>query len=410
MKKLAVNFLFSVLVIGIAGSAMAYSIMDDATGGDCTLIGIWDSETKTCTLTADLYNLSYGIRIGSSAITLDGNGHTISGINKRYSKGVNLSWGKTGVAIKNLNIKNFHIGIYLLSYSNSNTITNNIISNNSDGIRFYYYSNSNVITNNIFSDNHNGLYIGYSNNNTLDNNIVSGNDLGIYIKDSGGNTITNNTVLYNNLGIRIGSGADNKIYNNNFIDNQQQAFDRWAMDIFNLDAPIGGNYWSNYDTPEEGCYDTNSDGFCDTPYTVYVSRILTYWGPITYKSIDYLPWTRQDGWRVAAVIDVEPDTLNRKSKSSKNAVTVYIEIPDHDINQININSITLNTNNGSVSVQSSPSEIGDYDNDGIPDLMVKFNRQEVMAIVDIGEAVEIKIAGNISNKIFKGSDEIKVIE
>lgn len=82
MKKLAVSLLFTILFVGIASSATAYIIRDDATGGDCTLIGIWDSEAKTCTLTTDLYNLYYGIGIGSDGITIDGDGHTISGITR----------------------------------------------------------------------------------------------------------------------------------------------------------------------------------------------------------------------------------------------------------------------------------------------------------------------------------------
>jgi hypothetical protein len=35
-------------------AAAQYTIVDDATGGDCNLIGNWDAATKTCTLTADL--------------------------------------------------------------------------------------------------------------------------------------------------------------------------------------------------------------------------------------------------------------------------------------------------------------------------------------------------------------------
>lgn len=60
MKKVVVSFLFMVLSLGLTGTAMAYSIRDDATGGDCTQIGTWDWATKTCTLTSDLYNLAYG--------------------------------------------------------------------------------------------------------------------------------------------------------------------------------------------------------------------------------------------------------------------------------------------------------------------------------------------------------------
>lgn len=78
----------------------------------------------------------------------------------------------------------------------------------------------------------------------------------------------------------------------------------WNSDnnIWNLDAPIGGNYWNNFDTTEEGC------------------------------------------------------------------------------------------------------------NDGIPDLMVKFDRQEVIAIADANNMVKVEISGNIADKVFKGSDEVRIME
>ena len=50
-----------------------YTISDDATGGDCTTIGTWNSGTKTCTLTGNLtVDSKHGIEIHSDGITLDG--------------------------------------------------------------------------------------------------------------------------------------------------------------------------------------------------------------------------------------------------------------------------------------------------------------------------------------------------
>jgi hypothetical protein len=72
----------------------------------------------------------------------------------------------------------------------------------------------------------------------------------------------------------------NQIYNNNFISNHSnQAVVRGYNNIFNLAAPTGGNYWSNWTTP-----DTNGDGFVDNPYVV------------NSGSRDYLPWTTPNGW------------------------------------------------------------------------------------------------------------------
>ncbi len=50
-------------------------------------------------------------------------------------------------------------------------------------------------------------------------------------------------------------------------------------------------------------------------------------------------------------------------------------------------TIVLSTGKGKVSAQLSPVEIGDHDSDGIADWTVKFDRQEVIGIVDIGDVL-----------------------
>jgi hypothetical protein len=105
-------------------------------------------------------------------------------------------------------------------------------------------------------------------------------------------------------------------------------------------------------------------------------------------------------------VDFDPDTLNLKSKGDW--VTVYIELPDgYDVNNIDISTIMLND---VVPAELHPTEIGDYDDDGIPDLMIKFNRASVIAIVDPGDSVEIKITGALlDGTAFEGTDTIRII-
>jgi hypothetical protein len=109
---------------------------------------------------------------------------------------------------------------------------------------------------------------------------------------------------------------------------------------------------------------------------------------------------------VPAIVDINPDTLNKASKGG--AVTTYIEITGYDVNDIDVSTVKLRTNKGIVSAQSTPTSVGDYDSDGIPDRMVKFDRQAVIGIVDVGD-VEVTISGKISGKDFEGTDVIRVI-
>jgi parallel beta-helix repeat protein len=54
--------------------------------------------------------------------------------------------------------------------------------------------------------------------------------------------------------------------------------------VFNLSAPDGGNYYSQFDESAEGCNNTNSDSFCDSAFIG------------SGGAVDNLPWTTQDGW------------------------------------------------------------------------------------------------------------------
>ena len=55
------------------------------------------------------------------------------------------------------------------------------------------------------------------------------------------------------------------------------------------------------------------------------------------------------------------------------------------------------------------STVSDYDEDGIQDLMVKFERVEVIDLVSIGE-VMLTITGKVAGITFEGSDTIRVID
>lgn len=154
------------------------------------------------------------------------------------------------------------VGIYVIS-SNNNAFTNNTVSNSSYGIIIFYYST----------------------NNTLDRNNISNSGRGIaFDYFSSNNTMSSNTISNNSFGVLLSLSSNNKIYNNSFINNAPQAY-VWqgGGNVFNLEKPTGGNYWSDFDTPTEGCSDTNYDGFCDASYNFY-------------GGTDSLPWTKQSGW------------------------------------------------------------------------------------------------------------------
>lgn len=108
---------------------------------------------------------------------------------------------------------------------------------------------------------------------------------------------------------------------------------------------------------------------------------------------------------MTATVDFTPNTLSLESEGEW--VTAYIELPEgYDVSDIDICSILLN---GMIPVDpKAPTDIGDYDSDGIFDLMVKFDRVAVKNILTPGTQT-ITITGTISGVPFKGTDTITVI-
>ncbi|MHB8793559.1 MAG: beta strand repeat-containing protein, partial [Thermoleophilia bacterium] len=150
------------------------TITSNSTGGACATIGSWNPSTLTCTLTTDIRvnTGKNGIVVNSSGITIDGNGHKITS-NGGLSTGVSFMV-MNNVTVKNLTIRQFNYGVYLLASNNA------------------------------------------------------------------------------------------KVFNNNFISNNTQAYvSGGSGNVFTQPAPAGGNYWSNFNTPAQGCEDANTDGLCD---------------------------------------------------------------------------------------------------------------------------------------------------
>ncbi len=109
---------------------------------------------------------------------------------------------------------------------------------------------------------------------------------------------------------------------------------------------------------------------------------------------------------VEATVDIKPDSLNLRSKGK--VITAYIELPDNlDPSTIDVTSIKLD---GSLSALAKPTSVGDYDNDGIADLMVKFDRGEAIELLENKSEPSLTIEGQVGTQSFAGQDSFKIIE
>jgi prenyltransferase beta subunit len=108
---------------------------------------------------------------------------------------------------------------------------------------------------------------------------------------------------------------------------------------------------------------------------------------------------------IPADIELRPRTLNKSSNGRW--VVAYIELPQgYDVHDIDRSSILLE---GSIPPRPHPYRIGDHDHDGIPDLMVKFDRTDVINILPEGDEVPVTVSGTVGSTAFEGIDSIRVI-
>ncbi|CAM3553166.1 hypothetical protein [Marinicrinis lubricantis] len=114
--------------------------------------------------------------------------------------------------------------------------------------------------------------------------------------------------------------------------------------------------------------------------------------------------------QVTAGVKVDPGTLNLKSQG--NEITAYIELPSNVVSPVDADSIGLHVNGTSIAAVRSAVEKSDRDKDGSEELMVKFDRQQIIgAIAGLRDAViEVRLTGHLQDgRTFSGKDTVHVI-
>jgi LysM repeat protein len=115
---------------------------------------------------------------------------------------------------------------------------------------------------------------------------------------------------------------------------------------------------------------------------------------------------------VATTVDIDPDTVNPGSQGK--FVTAYIELPEgYDVADIDVWTVTLEVVgvDSSVPATPSPTAVGDEDEDGIPDRMVKFSREAVVALLDgLTGDITFRVRGKVLGSTFQGAETIRVLD
>jgi parallel beta-helix repeat protein len=322
-------------------------------------------------------------------------------------------------------------GIYC--FVSSPTITNNIITGNraskGAGISCMWFSSpsiiNNVITGNSASSKGGGIYCEFASSPVITNNVIAGNEAtgewgtieggGIYCYLYSSPTITNNIITGNTSnsgggGIHCYSSSSPSITYDDVWGNTPLNYSGCEAGTASISEdplfvdPTISDYHLSAGSP---CIDTGDNGvFGLAEFDLDVNSRIVDGDGDGVAVIDMGAFEYQGVLAIEATIDFDPDTLNLRNKGKW--VTAYIELPaGYNVADINVSTLWLND---SVNAELKPASIGDNDNDGIIDLMAKFDRTAVEDLLTVSENVEITVSGSLIDRTqFVGIDIIRVI-
>ena len=301
-------------------------------------------------------------------------------------------------------------GIYC-DHTNGTCIRWNLIKQNNDyGIYLNITTNDWIEDDTISQNNFDGDYKGFgiyainSNAKRISNNIISYNEVGIKLDNSTVSSFIDNTFIGNGIAVDYDPTPliiDNNVFINNTI----------AIKITGDNSPItiSNNIISGSEIGilvEIGSPVIDGNTIKNNTYGIYC---LSGTSPVFNNNI-FLDNDFDIFSITSAKIDVDPDTLNLKSKGRW--ITCYIELPQNmDVKDIDVSKVKISDINGDsvdIPAEKHPTGIGDDDGNGIPDLMVKFDRSEVEDQSSPGDAT-ITITGELKDgTVFEGNDTINV--
>jgi len=227
-----------------------------ATAAGAAVLSCGQTITQSTVLDNDLSGCAAnGIVVGADNITLDLNGHTVTGTPASGDKGGVVLVGRTGVTVRNGTVRSFDVGVVIeggsantveavnalenISFENAGTVNRG-----GDGIAVLSSRNNRILRNNAVNNGpYSGIGIytlvdsahpratsGVSSGNVVDGNVVEGN-----IQARTPNNVVNN----DNIGIRLEPGnTGNSILNNRVYNSGLDGITLFSANTFNV---IRGN-------------------------------------------------------------------------------------------------------------------------------------------------------------------------
>lgn len=308
--------------IEYVGSIPPITCFNVGTSGYHTLnYSITDAASKDC------------INITASDVVFDCNGSFVDGVDTVQSHGILVTGNN--VTVYGCNVTDWYGGITYVSVEDGN-ISDSIGSSNYYSFEFSGVNDSlidnvtavdgtyggvladiasNCTFSNVLSYGHNGtggsygygmsFELEWNDDNVVLNSTFHSNRWGIYLYDTRNSNITNNEFRNNSQGsVRDRRCRNCTIYNNLFNDSTYLVHTSTIYDndwnitevagtrIISDGTNIGGNYWTNStgDGFSDTCTDSDTDGFCDSPFNITEMNTCTA-GSDCSPNTDYLAYS-----------------------------------------------------------------------------------------------------------------------
>jgi parallel beta-helix repeat protein len=175
--------------------------------------------THDVTLQHDIYGCVHGgITIAKSGVTVDLNGHTITGLGE--GDGIAAA-GVSGVTIKNGSVVNFEAGLRLTGVTNSR-VHDTRFSMNSDASAWIEASRGNRFLRLTMTENGDGGFrlVGSSKNRIAGSTVSGASDFGVGMEGlSSYNRLVRNKVTLAGEGVKVDDGTGNRIFRNTLSHN-----------------------------------------------------------------------------------------------------------------------------------------------------------------------------------------------
>jgi hypothetical protein len=170
--------------------------------------------TQDVTLQHDIYGcVDGGIIVAKSGVTVDLNGHTITGLGE--GDGIAAA-GVTGVTIKNGSVTNFEAGLHFTGVQSSHVLDTRF-SLNSDASAWIEGSSHNKFLRLTMTDNGDGGFkLQSSHHNRIAGSSISGaSDSGIMMETlSSYNRLVRNKIVLAGEGVKVEGGTANRVFRN----------------------------------------------------------------------------------------------------------------------------------------------------------------------------------------------------